>query len=260
MSGEVPERGVGRERPVALVTGGAKRVGRAICLELAARGVDVVLTCRSSRAEAEGTADEVRSRGVEARVRTLDLGDVRAVQQAAEELARSLPRLDVLVHNASTYTPSPLDSLDAEQAGVQMTVNAISPLVLSAALAPLLKRSDLPGGGGVVAMLDVHTEGLPRRNHAAYTMSKAALGGLVRSLAVDLAPEVRVNGVAPGVVAWPDSGPEADEEAQQRYLRRVPLARSGTPEEAARAVAFLALEAHYTTGQVLAVDGGRSLK
>ncbi|MBZ0173377.1 MAG: SDR family oxidoreductase, partial [Phycisphaerales bacterium] len=136
----------------------------------------------------------------------------------------------------------------------------LSPLALSAALAGALASSPLPGRGAIVAMLDIHAEGLPRAGHAAYAMSKAALGAMVRSLAVDLAPSVRVNGVAPGVVAWPEVGPEADPTMQERYLSQVPLGRAGAPQDAAGAVAFLALDAAYTTGHVLRVDGGRSLR
>ncbi|MBK7404737.1 MAG: SDR family oxidoreductase [Phycisphaerales bacterium] len=243
-------------RPVALITGGARRVGRAIGLSLAARGCDIVLTYATSGETAERTASEIRAIGVEASTLELDL----AAHFDADSIARALPSLDILVHNASTYDASPLDRLDDAAAERQMRVNALAPLGLSAALAPALTRSSLRGGGAIVAMLDIHASTLPRRDHAAYAMSKAALGAMVGSLARDLAPRVRVNGVAPGVVAWPDSGPDADPGLQRRYLERVPLARSGTPEEAAAAVAFLALDATYTTGQTLRVDGGRSLE
>lgn len=255
----LPDPGFSGERPVALVTGGAKRVGRAICLELARRGLDVLLTFDASREDAESTRAAVAALGVAASGVRLDLADLDAVRGWAEAVAGSQARLDVLVHNASTYEPSPLDALDLDRALRQYRVNALAPLALTAALAPLLTRSTRPGGGAIVAMLDIHAEGLPRRHHAAYAMSKAALAAAVRSLAVDLAP-VRVNGVAPGVVAWPETGPDADPEMQGRYIAEVPLARAGTPEEAAKAVAFLALDATYTTGQVLTIDGGRSLR
>ncbi|VAX39973.1 hypothetical protein MNBD_PLANCTO03-1408 [hydrothermal vent metagenome] len=253
------------ERPIALVTGGARRVGRAICLGLAARGLDVLLTYRTSHEQAEATCERIRSAGVNASAAHLDLSDTGIVQTWSDTLAAALPRLDVLVHNASIYEPSPLETLDTDRAARQYQVNALAPLALTAALAPLLARSDLPGSGSVVAMLDIHAEsspllGNPRRNHAAYAMSKAALGAMVRSLAVDLAPGIRVNGLAPGVIAWPETGPDADPAMQERYLSRVPLERAGTPEDAAAAVAFLALDAAYITGQVLAVDGGRSLR
>jgi pteridine reductase len=256
----VIDRPIAGSRPVALVTGGAKRVGRAICLELARRGCDIVLTRNTSAVEADETARDIESLGVAAAVGELDLSDVAGAKTWAEALAGELPRLDVLVHSASTYEPSPLDGFDVVKAEAQLRVNALAPLALSAALAPVLSRSTLPGGGAIVAMLDIHAAGVPRREHAAYAMSKAALGAMVRSLALDLAPGVRVNGVAPGVVAWPDRGRDADPAVQEQYLARVPLGRSGTPEEAAGAVAFLALNATYTTGTVLDVDGGRSLR
>lgn len=254
------------DRPIAIVTGGAKRTGRAVALELAERGLDVLLTYLTSNDEADATRDEIRARGVHAAAVAFDLADPRDTIARAKALSTLLPRLDVLVHNASVYEPSPLKSGGAElidQLEHQHAVNAFSPLVLQAALVSQLAASPLPGGGAIVAMLDIHTEpepALPRRDHAAYTMSKAALGALVRASAVDLAPGVRVNGIAPGVIAWPESGPESDPEMQARYLARVPLGRSGTPDDAAKAVAFLALDATYTTGQVLRVDGGRALR
>jgi pteridine reductase len=248
------------ERPIALVTGGARRVGRAICLALASRGLDILLTFNASEDDAERTLIEARTHGVDARAVSLDLAEPQAVQAWATSAARLLPRLDVLIHNASTYEPSPTRALDAERAARQHRVNALSPLVLSAALADRLAESTRPGRGAIVAMLDIHAGEHPRPDHAAYAMSKAALWAMVRSLAVDLAPAVRVNAVAPGVVAWPETGPDADPDMQARYLARVPLGRQGDPEDAARAVAFLALDATYTTGHVLTVDGGRSLR
>lgn len=272
-AGECPPSPIGPlpfsgERPIACVTGGARRVGRAIALELAARGLDVLLTFNTSEHDARDTCDAIRGHGVDAAALRLDLADPPATLARAQQLAAVLPRLDVLVHNAATYEPSPLDQLDLAAAARQHAVNALSPLACSAALAPLLGEPERCGGAGgaIVAMLDIHTEPLPtlrplpRRDHAAYAMSKAALGAMVRALAVDLAPHVRVNGVAPGVIVWPESGPESDPGMQARYLSRVPLRRAGTPEDAARAVAFLALDATYTTGQVLAIDGGRSLR
>lgn len=138
-------------------------------------------------------------------------------------------------------------------------VNALAPLLLTKHLAPLLTRSAMPGGGCVVCMCDIHAMGRPRTDFAAYSMSKAALAEMVRSLARDLAPGARAVGVAPGVVEWPDEGHESDEDSQQAYLKRVPLERAGTPEDAAEMIRWLALEATYVTGQVIPLDGGRSL-
>jgi pteridine reductase len=246
-------------RPVALVTGGAKRVGLAIVTELARAGCDIVLTYHTSEAEAHQTTASVRALGVDARAVRLPLTNLPELERRLPELLALSPRWDVLVHNASAYAALPVSELSAERVMTDYAVNAAAPLLLSAAFAPALSASTLPHGGAIVAMLDIHAMGRPRRDHASYSMSKAALGEMVRSLARDLAPRVRVNGVAPGVVAWPSAGRESEEEFQKAYLNRVPLARAGTPEDAARAVRFLALEAGYVTGTVLAVDGGRSL-
>lgn len=246
-------------RPVALVTGGARRVGRATCLALARAGCDIVLTYHASRDEAMALAEELRGLGAAAVAHEVNLLDLNAVEMLAGFLADSLPRLDVLVHNASVYAPTPLHDLAIQEALQQVSINAVAPLILTARLAPLLRESERPGGGAVVAMVDILAMGKPRRDFVAYSMSKAALVEMVRSTARELAPHVRVNGVAPGVVAWPESGDEASPEAQERYLRRVPLGRPGTPEEAAEVVRWLALDATYVTGEIVRVDGGRSI-
>ncbi|MBC7833966.1 MAG: SDR family oxidoreductase [Phycisphaerales bacterium] len=250
-------------RPVALITGGARRVGRATALELARAGLDLIVTAHRSIGEGESLIREAASLGAATTLIQLDLADSDAVSAAASRLATTLPRLDVLVHNASTYEPSPLDRISAERIARDYRTNALAPLLLSAHLAPLLSRSALPGGGAIVAMCDIHAlgeHGLPRPGFASYAMSKAALAEMVRSLARDLAPSVRVNAVAPGVVAWPEHAPESDAAMQKAYLSRVPLARAGTPDDAARAVRWLALDATYITGEIIRLDGGRSLR
>ncbi len=247
------------DRPVALVTGGARRVGRAICQALAAAGCDVVLSYRHSDEDARSLERELRAGGADARSMELDLGDLALVQRTAALLAAELPRLDIVVHNASMYAPSPLETLDAEDLLANYRVNAAAPLLLTRGLLPLLRRSSLPGGGAVVCLCDIHAMGRPRKGFYAYAMAKAALAEMVRGLALELAPLVRVNGVAPGVVAFPESGPESDPAMQERYLSRVPLGRSGTPEEAANAVKWLAIDATYVTGEIVRIDGGRSL-
>ncbi len=248
-------------RPVAMVTGGAKRVGRAIAIEFASHGFDLVVTYRSSRDEAESLAAFVAESHAPASVslRRLDLADLEGVRAFGREYAASGARLDVLVHNASLYFPTPLEGLKSEDAEALYRVNALAPLLLTSELAPLLRKCARPGGGCVVAMSDIHAIGRPRKDFSAYSMSKAALSEMVRSLARDLAPEARAVGVAPGVVQWPEQGYESDAAAQEAYLRRVPLGRSGTPEDAAKTVRWLACEATYITGQIISLDGGRSI-
>lgn len=242
------------ERPLALVTGGAKRVGRAICAELTRAGCDVILTYNSSEDDSHRTAKELNARAIR-----LDLSDLDEVHRVGERVARSAGRLDVLVHNASVYAPSPLDDLDADGALRQYRVNALAPAVLTKTLTGALRASTMPGGGSIVAMADIHAMGRPRKDFLAYSMSKAALIEMVRTLARELAPRVRVNAVAPGVVAWPEEGYESDRAAQEAYLKRVPLGRAGTPEDAAKAVRWLALDATYITGEIVRLDGGRWL-
>lgn len=246
-------------RPVALVTGAARRVGLAIARSLAGAGCDLVITYNRSEDEAQRAAAELRKLGTGVRLERADFEDLAATERLAAMLARELPRLDVLVHNASVYAPTELGGVTAAEAERQFRVNALAPLVLSKHLVGLLSASTLEGGGAIVAMSDIHAIGRPRRRYIAYNMSKAALTEMVRSLARDLAPRVRVNAVAPGVVVFGESGEDADPEMQRRYLSRVPLGRSGTPEDAAEAVRWLALDAKYTTGQVVRVDGGRWL-
>jgi pteridine reductase len=246
-----------RGRRLALVTGGAKRVGRAICLELAQAGCDVMFTYRSSEEEAVTLGEELRRQGAAALAVQVDLVNLQQVAAFADELRTVLPRLDVVVHNASLYEPTPLESLDVSEVVRHVTVNSIAPLIITSGVVGALKHSVLNGGGAVVAMLDIHAMGRPRRGFVGYSMSKAALTELVFGLARELAPHTRVNGVAPGVVAWPQSGQDSTEGEQAAYLRRVPLGRAGTPAEAARVVRWLALEATYVTGQVVRVDGGR---
>lgn len=247
------------QRPIALVTGGALRVGRATCLALAHAGCDVTLTYRASAAEADLLVKELAALGASADAFALDLNDLNAAESFGRSFVSSGRGLDVLVHNASIYEPTPLQSLNIADAERHMRVNALAPLFLTRELAPMLARSTRPGGGSIVCMCDIHAGERPRKDFAAYAMSKAALEQMVRLLALELAPRIRVNGVAPGVVAFPDSGPESEPAMHARYLKRVPLARSGTPEDAAEAVRWLALDAAYTTGEVLRVDGGRWL-
>jgi pteridine reductase len=244
-------------RPLALITGAARRVGLASATALAKSGCDVLFTYNHSRAEADAAARSLEALGAAARADHIDLTDLPATEAWASQLATSLPRLDILIHNASTYEPTPLSGLTAESLLRAYSVHLAAPALITRHLAPLLSRSTLRGGGAIVCMCDIHALGRPRKNYLAYSASKAALAQLVTTLARELSPIVRVNGVAPGAVAFAEAGPDADPQMQQQYLSRVPLARSGTPAEAAETVRWLALDATYTTGEIVRVDGGR---
>ncbi len=245
----------------AIVTGAARRVGRAVALELAAGGWSLDLTYLSSEAEARATAADCEAaaraagRAISVGLHRLDLADLGAV--AAFGAARAAAGADALVLNASSYAQTPFGTIAAADAERELRVNALAPLLLAQAVAPALARSSLAGGGAVVAFGDIHAAGRPRRSRAPYLMSKAALHAMVEALALELAPAVRVNAVLPGVVAWPDDAPAGERAA---YEARIPLARPGTPEDAARMVRTVIEDMPYVTGSLLRLDGGRWLR
>lgn len=235
------------DHPAALVTGGAKRVGSAIVKRLALAGFGVIFTYNNSRDEAEALAREVGGKAVHA-----DLTDPQtATGKISEIVQTTFNRLDVLVNNASLYEPGELSKVDAGQSRRLMAIHFESPMLLCQQLAPLLRAS----GGHVINMVDVMVE-KPMPRYLAYCASKAALWNLTLSLARELAPEVTVNGIAPGVVEWPVDLPQEDRE---KYLKRVPLRRPGTPMDVAQTVHFLATTGSYITGQIIRLDGGRSI-
>lgn len=239
--------------PRAVVTGATHRVGRAIAAALAARGMHVLVTTRDvARARSFGSiaCGDGSISALHADITTDD--GIAAVREAAG------PSLRTLVHNASSYASTPIGSIERTMIESSLAVHATAPLLLTQALLPALRRGHAEhGDASVVAMLDIHAMGRPRGGRAAYLMGKAALHGLVESLAIDLAPAVRVNGVAPGVVEW---DLQADAAERARYEARIPLARAGTGEDAAASVRWLALDAPYVTGTVVKVDGGRALQ
>ncbi len=240
-------------RPVALVTGSARRLGAAIARRLHAQGHDLVLHYRNS-------SEDVRALAVE--FEQLREGSVLALQANLDDLDR-LPelvagavgrfgRLDVLVNNASSFAPTPIGSATPAQWDALFASNARAPFFLSQAAAPHLKQAR----GAIVNLVDIYAE-RPLREHTVYCMAKAALVMMTRSLALELAPEVRVNAVAPGAILWAEN--DTSDAKQQAMLARTPLGRTGTPEEIAEAVHWLITSASYTTGQVITVDGGRML-
>jgi pteridine reductase len=241
------------ERPLALVTGGGKRVGAAIARTLHAAGYDLALHCRHSVAEAEALAAELERRRADSTVvLQADLSDPDAPAALVDTLLAQAGRLDALVNNASAFFPTPVGSATQAQWDELFASNARAPFFLAQAAAPALRTAH----GAIVNLVDIYAE-RALADHPIYCMAKAALAAMTRALALDLAPEVRVNGVAPGAVLWPGDGkPYADQEA---LLARTPLRRSGSPEDVAGAVLWLVRDAPFVTGQVLAVDGGRVL-
>ena len=237
-----------------MVTGGARRVGRAVALELARAGMDVAITYRRSGDEADSLGREVRAMGRRFEAIPADFGRDEAVEEVARAVERSLGSCYALVNNASCFDPTPFDRLSREEFDRQMAVNARGPVFLMQRLAGALGSHASPGR--IVNFIDIHVMGEPLVGHLAYNASKAVLQEATMTLAMELAPRVTVNAVAPGVVAWADSYSPAEREA---YLRRVPLGRAGTPIDAAAAVRYLVCDADYCTGQVIRLDGGRLL-
>lgn len=257
-SPSVPASSPSLEGKVALVTGGAKRVGRAVALRLAAAGMDIALTYLTSEPEAEAVVADIERIGRRAHAIKVDLAEPDAAEQVHQLFTHHFDRLDVLVNNASLFAPSPLGRLTLDDFERHMAVNARAPLMLTQRFAPLLAARADPADpaslGRVVNFIDIHVMGQPLKGFAAYNASKAALQEITMTAALELAPKITVNAIAPGVVAWAESYTAKEREA---YMRRVPLARPGTPEDAAGAVLFLVRDAHYCTGQIIRLDGGR---
>lgn len=234
-------------RKVALVTGGAKRVGRAIVERLAADGYHVLFTYLSSDEEARGLATQVEGEAIRANFSTPS----HAVNEIVTMFDLYADRLDVLVNNASLYEEGTLADWTVDQSRLMMAIHVETPLLLVQAFAPMLRASR----GHVINMVDLLAE-RPWPQYLAYCASKAALANLTLSLARELAPDVTVNGIAPGVVEWPEDYPETE---KAKYLKRVPLQRPGTPQDVANLVHYLCTAGTYLTGQILRLDGGRSV-
>jgi pteridine reductase len=237
----------------ALVTGAAARIGAAICTSLHGRGCDVLIHYNSNQEGAQRLAGQLnQQRGQSAFLVQADLSQPAGIEKLAEHVSKHFGRLDVLVNNASRFYPTKVGETQAWQWDDLLNSNLRGPFFLVQALLDNLRTA----GGSVVNILDVHAD-RPMREHSVYCISKAGLAMMTRALARELAPSIRVNGVSPGAILWPESEPGATE--KQAILGRTALGRLGEPKDIASAVAYLALDAPYVTGQILAVDGGRSL-
>jgi pteridine reductase len=240
---------------VVLITGGARRVGAAICRMLHASGADIMLHYRSSSPEAREVQAELNSvRPDSVALVQADLLNLALLPSVVTETVNRFGRLDVLVNNASSFFPTPIGEI-TEQAWEDLVgTNLKTPLFLSQAAAPHLRRSH----GCIVNIVDIHAD-RPTRTYAVYSSAKGGLMAQTRALACDLAPEVRVNGISPGVILWPEDERWSDEVARQRIIHSTLLKRVGEPDDIARTARFLIYDAPYITGQVIAVDGGRSI-
>ncbi len=237
----------------ALITGAGRRIGACIARTLHAAGAGVVIHYRASAAPADALAAELNAQrdGSALTVRA-DLLETGGFTDILAGIVARTGRLDILVNNASSFYPTPLASITEQQWDDLIGTNLKAPLFLSQAAAPHLQAV----GGVIVNIVDIHAT-RPLRNHAVYGPAKAGLAMLTRSLARDLAPAIRVNGVSPGAILWPED--DMSEQIKQNIIGQVPMRRAGTPEDIAGCVLYLVRDAGYVTGQIIAVDGGRSI-
>ncbi|UNK48067.1 pteridine reductase [Lysobacter sp. S4-A87] len=240
-------------RPVALITGSAKRIGAQIARTLHAAGYDLALHYRNSRGDIDALAGELEGlRAGSTLVLQADLGEFDRLPELIAHAVGRFGGLDALVNNASSFSPTPVGTTTPMQWDQAFASNARAPFFLAQAAAPHLRAAH----GGIVNLADIYGE-RPLRDHSLYSMAKASLLMMTRSLALELAPEVRVNAVSPGAILWPEES--ANVAAQEAMLGRTPMGRTGTPAEVAEAVRWLLMDARYSTGQVLHLDGGRLL-
>ncbi|HEX5538483.1 MAG TPA: pteridine reductase [Methylophilaceae bacterium] len=240
---------------VILITGGAKRIGASICRLLHASGAKLMIHYRNSATEARALQSELNlQRPNSAAIIQGDLLNLAMLPGLVHETVQHFGRLDVLINNASSYYATELGEIDDAQWQDLIGSNLKAPLFLAQAAAPELRKQH----GSIINITDMHVE-RPKKGYIVYSVAKAGLVTLTKSLAHELGPEVRVNAVAPGPVLWPEDNPQFDEVYRQRVISQTLLKRIGESDDVAKAVRFLVHDAPFITGQVIAVDGGRSL-
>jgi pteridine reductase len=240
---------------VVLITGGAKRVGAAICRNLHAHGASIMVHYRSSAKEARALQAEFNLKRTDSvALIQADLLNLPMLPNLVGDTVKRFGRLDVVINNASSFFPTAVGEINDKAWDDLIGTNLKAPLFLSQAAVGQLKKNH----GCIVNIVDIHAE-RPMKNYVVYSTAKAGLVNLTRSLARELAPEVRVNGVAPGAIIWPEDEAWSDELSRQRIINSTLLKRVGEPEDIAKAVYFLIADAPYITGQIIAVDGGRSI-
>jgi pteridine reductase len=243
------------QNKIVLITGGAKRVGAAICRLLHANGANLMIHYKNSVKEARALQAELNlQRPNSVAIIQGDLLNLSILPSLIQETINHFGKLDVLINNASSYYPTEIGNIYEEQWQDLMGSNLKAPLFLSQAAAVELKKQQ----GCIINITDMHVE-RPKKGYIVYSVAKAGLVTLTKSLAHELSPEVRVNAVAPGPVMWPEDNPQFDELYRQRVISQTLLKRIGEPNDIAKAVKFLIQDAPFITGQIIAVDGGRSL-
>jgi pteridine reductase len=239
----------------ALVTGGAKRVGAAICRRLHAQGANLMVHHRASVAEARALQKELNGQRAESvALIQADLLKAASPPELVKTTVKQFGSLDILINNASSFFATAMGEITEHAWDDLIGTNLKAPLFLSQAAAAELRKRH----GCIVNIVDIHAE-LPMKNYVVYTVAKGGLLALTRSLAREMGPEVRVNGVAPGTILWPDAAAWSDELSRQRIVNQTALKRAGEPDDIAKAVEYLVTAAPYVTGQVITVDGGRSI-
>lgn len=238
---------------VALITGAARRIGAAIATTLHASGARVAIHYRASSDAAAALAQELNAKRADsAAIFRVDLKDTPALDGLVDEIVGWSGRLDILINNASSFYPTPPGEISEAQWDDLIGSNLKAPLFLSQAALPQLRKA----GGVIINIVDIHAQ-RPLKNHTVYGAAKAGLAMLTRSLAKDLAPDVRVNGVSPGAILWPEN--DMGEAIKDSILKQIPLDRAGSPDDVAGCVLYLVRDATYVTGQIITVDGGRSI-
>lgn len=241
--------------PVALITGSARRIGAEIASQLHQAGFNIILHCNTSVEAAESQRDAFNvQRPHSAEVLVADLCNLDELKELARAATAVWGRIDALINNASSFYPTLVGEISEQDWDDLMGTNLKAPLFLSQALASTLADNQ----GCIINLADVHGE-RPLSGHPVYCAAKAGNIMLTKALAKELAPKVRVNGIAPGAILWPENDGELSEENKAKILKKISLKRLGDPSDIARTIVFLVTDAPYITGQILAVDGGRSL-
>ena len=237
----------------ALVTGGAKRIGATIAETLHNKGFNVAIHYNSSSNAADQLCAQLNAKKQDSSIAIeADLTDQDSLESLIPSLLEKTKRLDVLINNASTFYPTPIEKIALKDWENLLGTNLKAPLFLSKYAAQHLKQTQ----GNIINIIDIHSK-KPLKEHPIYGSAKSGLAMLTRSLASDLAPDVRVNGISPGLILWPEKYPS--EQAKNNILQQIPLKKIGTTEDIANAVAFLIEDAPYITGEIIAIDGGRSI-